>query len=1388
MQGDSHVFLGIKRDLHPINQNKQFLWDAHNIRLTTRDGDTMMSITNERSTKTIFNFDQGEVYIGHAVLGKYLVIFTQTTITEPSENIYNTIYRIDVEHPEKFVLYSDKYGDKKLNFNPDYPIQAITDYESELIQKVYWVDGLNSPRVINIKKPVFKYRDDYPSEYNAEADQAEVYNDAPFDFVPELELNETVKIERITNGNGSFPAGVIQYAFTYYNKYGQESNIFYTSELLYTSFSDRGGSPEEVTPNVFKITVDNIQSNFDYLRIYSILRTSIDADPTTKRVADIEIPSDTSSITYLDNNTTGDTVDPTRLLYIESKDIIANNIATKDSVLFLSNIKYKRRNLNNIGALTKYIEHLKTEDQNQVKPIITDHRSIQLNKSVDNNSYIYANQLSKNTSTFKSGEYYRLGLQAQYKTGEWSEPIFIKDYKVRGYNPTINYGKSININLPIIVGNITTEIKDALLKEGYLKIRPLIVFPTNVDRSILAQGILCPTVFNAKNRADNSPFAQSSWFFRTTHRVYPFNSVNCSHYRSISIEPLDKNNEIQNLQINEGQIGLKKVAEAYKNNTIDDYSHLYFVDQSIATFHSPDLEFNDGIQLSIESAEGLTIFGSITFNVGFGSIDIQTSSPPIDSDSSGVVNYNKVINTGSKLLISELCYEDKAVDDIKGGQYEKRGDKRPWLIYPWHRSGSLNNDVARQADTGQRTAVLKKKVLYNFRFSKYQSLLHVSSDVYPTLPISEAKLWNSNEVSMLKFKDEYNINGDIIYYGNVDTVNINNDSFNLVTGTPGKFNRNSTLKYLENINSEVGDYTETLKAPKDPVRIKYKSSPHGVITLPYTEDKYRKPLPNCSMDYVSLEFIYWQSDENKPERKEIKVDSITDEELNDFLWIADLYRGDITNRFGGTSKEALQNNVWLPAGPAVRLDPKNDQQTINWVWGDTWYQRYDCLKTYPFTFEDENQVIEIASFMCETFTNIDGRYDKNRNQTNNFSISPTNYNLINPVYSQKNNFFTYRILDEDYYKINSYPAQFIWTEVKNSSEIQDTWTNLHMASSYDLDSSEGQLISIQSYNDKLISFQESSINQILFNSRIQIQASDGVPIEIANSQKIEGKRVISNNIGCQDSFSIITTPAGIYFIDNQNQHLYLFSDEIKDLSVSLGSLYWARENNSDITWRFKSHEENKKNGVRLYYDPKYQDVYFTPGMDYIGDEYTTRDALCYSEQFGQFTSLMSYGGAVMFPVESKFYSIALNENGIMTLYENFAGDTYNNIFGKVRPFSFSFISNNDAMITKIFDTIEITSDSYNKDGVLLGNEYSTKKQTGQPLDYIRVTNEYQDTGEVAFNAINFRKKFRIWRAIIPRNKGTRERIRNPWAKITLGCKNPDTNFTILHDVTVKYTN
>ena len=498
----------------------------------------------------------------------------------------------------------------------------------------------------------------------------------------------------------------------------------------------------------------------------------------------------------------------------------------------------------------------------------------------------------------------------------------------------------------------------------------------------------------------------------------------------------------------------------------------------------------------------------------------------------------------------------------------------------------------------------------------------------------------------------------------------------------------------------------------------------------------------------------------------VKQDTIKapDDKSYACLFLAELRRkAEPANIFGGKSDEALRNNLWIPAGKPVDLN-----EPIDFIYGDTYYQRYDCLKTYSFTTEDENSVVEIASFMCESRVNLDGRYDRNRGQISNLNMSPQNFNLINLIYSQRDNFFNYRILDKKYYRNVKYPTQILWSMEKSYLDDIDIWSNITLANSLDLSGSAGAVTSIEVFNDLLIAFQEKSVNQILFNSRVQIPTSDGVPVEISNSYKVDGARPISTNIGCQSKWSIAKSPTGLYFIDNTTDTLYLYNSQLQDISTQLGVKYWLRENHpTDDSF------------IRLSYDTKNRDLYLSP---------KNNESLCYSEQLSQFTSLMSYVDVIMFPMDNDFLSFKCDEAlNKVSLWENFKGP-YNSFYNEIKLPSFTYICNANPTYTKVFDTIEYRADIYDDKGNPIHN---------RSFDWIKATNEYQDSGIKSFNQsrrvvndTSLRKKFRIWRGQIPRQH--RERIRNPWTAISLGfnlsSKLEDNHFQfILHDISTKYT-
>ena len=1476
-----HIIQGMKRDISPSKANNNYAYENRNIRITADNDNNLLSITNEKGT-TILSFNEiisgdeknsssfDSNIIGHCVLNEYLILFIVTGGVITSDRII----RFNFNTKEFFIIF-----DGNLNFNKDYPIEAFSLYENEKVQKVYWTDGLNCPRVINIV-----------------GHDGVITDNTAFNFIPSLALNEEVTVLREETG-GSFSPGTIQYAFSYYNKYGSESNIFYTTELNYISHDQRGGSVGDNVSNSFKINITGVETKFDYLRIYSIHRAESNNIPNVKILTDINLKSNSQEINYIDTGNTGESIDPTLLLYIGGKEIVANTMTHKDNTLFLGNITLKDEVITLDSSLIEKIANT----------VSTEYRNINIDIGDFNSYYYYDNQLKYgNTSTFKVGEYYRIGLQFQSNTGEWSQPIFIKDYQIdKSKYPELDYDKK-QLVLPEI--NITIP-KDVLfnISNKFKKVRAVGVMPNSNDRSIIAQGVLNPTVYRVGDRLEGTPFSQASWYFRPMYpqgmeealkKSVTANEGEILEYRhNYCVRNIDWNNteaikearraEIQNNSKN------PSLSEITINSARQDDSNTFFVDQSIVTLNSPEIEFGYNNTIINEKGTKLRIIGYIPIDASIGDISIQTSSGTAANLGEGFIhNYigTNNSNNAGRSLVSGLFYSDgllcKKDGNIKSYTLDDQDFIARYLIYPWQKEGSLNNDINR---SGQ-SALLKTKVISNLKFSK-ECIRFKENNI----DLLDVQIHNDiDSLNLTKFKyNSFVAKTNTSYYGNIDTLLSSKNQYvkaystQFVTATNLKsITLNSPIYTVYKAASmSVGDsayLSEDLKHTTSPVRMKYKSLPHAVLSLniidnkqiilptinskdwnndtfiPFWVDKniidnldtdlekellswakdkgYTKILQVFSEEidwkipskigdiilqlYTVEDVLYYRfykktgSSGNVPQKDwtELTLETInqngfyfneniageidvyqieklgedyeikktqtsiteilelkyeyqgisqTSIEINDEnragLFLAELYRDINPNTiFGGSSKEALQQNNWIPIGKPVKIN--SNGTTVKGTYGDTWYQRYDCLKTMPFSSEDTNQMVEILSFMCETHINIDGRYDRNRGQISNLNVNNNNFNLINKGYTQSDNFFNYRILDDSINENQHFPHTITWSKEKHNSSEIDTFTNITMANTLDLVASKGPITSLQTLNEDIVCFQESGISNILFNSRVQIPVSDNVPIEISNGYKVDGYRYITDMLGCKYKTSITKGQKGLYFADSNTNNIYILGKELIPLTIQQGFETWAKNN---ISSDFKA-----------FYDNYKQEVHFV----------TDKEWLTYSEKLNTFTSFYDYiHTKMMFNMNNHLYSGTIQKVGSLDkfkLYEHYVGD-YNKLYDIEYPFSVEFICSQEFYKDKIFNTIEYRADTFNTEDTLTNNTF----------DYIEVKNEYQ-TFIGKGNSLNIKKKFRIWRAEIGRSNSEggnkRDRIRNPWVYIKLKMNNPGNTKTELHDILVHY--
>lgn len=496
-----------------------------------------------------------------------------------------------------------------------------------------------------------------------------------------------------------------------------------------------------------------------------------------------------------------------------------------------------------------------------------------------------------------------------------------------------------------------------------------------------------------------------------------------------------------------------------------------------------------------------------------------------------------------------------------------------------------------------------------------------------------------------------------------------------------------------------------------------------------------------------------------------------------------------------TDQNTLESLDWIKCGNIVPLN----SQAVNIYFeeGDYFYGRFDSLRVYPYSLDDTHSVTEIVSGMLCSRTNLDARYDRNRGVSSAI-VTPQNFNLYNNVYSQLNNYFKYKYINlQDPIYQRSFKNSLQWSMGKSFGNEIDDWCNIQDSNTLDLDGDKGTLEALVRFDNNVYAFQHTGISQILYNDQMQIATTAGVPIEIANSGRVNGKRYLYENIGCQNYKAITSSLNGLYFIDSINKSIYKLGvkGDLQDLCTSAGMKSWGLSR-LDKYWQ-------------LWYDLYTQEVLAVSDSECLAYHDLRERFQCFLNYEGIYNKVSLNGRVYMFK-ETVFENSNFINN---TLWKKNDTDGVQ-FFGRNYPIGIELQINPDPTTDKTFTNLEYRADVISPQGIY------------QPLDtfdQLDVWNEYQyghyDLKDDKDRPSNLKKKFRIWRANIPRAQygitpiflnnqegwikditpqqvqidlqvperriTSRDRMRNPWLRLRL-VKNNNPYKMIAHDFVIQY--
>jgi hypothetical protein len=336
---------GMNKDLDKSVRPSNSYYDAQNIRITADKYGTTGALTNIEGTSLLTEIAASHYICGYCWVRNWLVVFTTTNFNNaPNDEGVSHIYAFPfignelqpndaIKAVGNYEIYDDSDVSEFLNFSVANPIQAVGRYENHDIIKVYWTDGYNNVRWVNIMSTTLATQT---------VDK--------FEFISNAIFSKPVIWSIVS---GSIDVGMVQYAYQYYIEHGAETLYSPCSNLVHLTVSsdylatteDYCGADSLDSNDIYvnsgkgvKIYIQNSNTEYTGIRVVAIHYNMLNAEPTVRLAIDQPITSDSTSITLIDTGESLDTYTYQEFAVIARSLFKADTLNTKDDYLFAGNI------------------------------------------------------------------------------------------------------------------------------------------------------------------------------------------------------------------------------------------------------------------------------------------------------------------------------------------------------------------------------------------------------------------------------------------------------------------------------------------------------------------------------------------------------------------------------------------------------------------------------------------------------------------------------------------------------------------------------------------------------------------------------------------------------------------------------------------------------------------------------------------------------------------------------------------------------------------------------------------------------------------------------------------------------------------------------------------
>lgn len=1314
---------------------------------------------------TTYGIPSDMYIVGGVQLRTSIILFTTNNIRSQIYNLilngssYSAINILEL-------LYDDEYNvdGSRLNFNVNYPIKAVARYETPNIQKVYWTDGLNPLRYINVERPATITSSIYTTV-------GDYWGVDKFELLPSVILSKPT-ITGITNGTIS--TGMIFYAYQLYIENGAESAISYISDPLHVvADSDyyasdlyyNGDGVDSVKSKGFIINIDiSDNDSFDRLKLIRVHYESYNQLPKIYVAADIPVNLNNSTITLTDTGSIITELTAEEFSIDSTEIFICQELATKNNILFAANIEKKTFTIDDFDAravrFRNYIESSNTDTTfftaYGMESSVTAINDYHITYTILNFSTIAG---IPNGRTLVNVTYAEGMTDGDYEDTNYPDPN-IWNFTTTGStitNITYNFGADILEFTVTSISQIFNYSVSAIINANIQLSFNYSYSTTGVDPIVSAgvyDSILGNVYINTPATDTIADWNTAGW----SNYIVTHDGINNYNNPDNDLDP-----EKQFIYKSDGMtLGAEgpnvEIEFKWEDFAIDDVAEsasTYYVgtiaDGSYSNYASP---LNGG-KLSWQRDEVYRLFISFKNSRG------QDTEPkwicdlriPKMVDATYGVIANRIFSmTQARRIYPTIKIRDGSwpTDAISAQVYRvprNREDRQvvtQCLAYPltditgWYMDRAIDPIDTYSVNNENLVKLLSPEINITKNISKsgndyLEYLTHFNDDKitvggYTSIDKRSIIKCRANTVRSSFAADDYTDITDMVSVipieGDPSAYSVGGVSFynyNDVNDIDAKGSSGIVVKYANNSWSAEG---------KTLALVNYKNncwnSQYGGLT--YENRQFNNMIP-CS-DIIYDEGIQYNC-------------SYGDTFITYFDVSTLLY--DLSRAEGNTPGDSLSEAVYIPIESSINCNLRSSEFQM--------HKQYNII--YSYLIQEELG----AHMFTDSFSNI-----RIYNQTDDMY-------KYNTVYSQQPLIASLISIDESRQTETVFDTQVRASNAKINGEYVDSWTKFGVNETIEVDSKYGSVNAMLEYGQSLYFWQDEAFGVLAVNDRSLIQDNNASKLVLGTGGVLDRFDYISTQKGCEDKFSVVGGVAGVYWIDRRNLSINRFAESLSDLALQkeIKSIFNVDLNIS--TWPKYISVQDKSNNEVLFTLANYNNgSIINPGTSELS--LNRPFTIAFNETMDCFTSEYSFKPYIYIPFNNTYLSSTIhNPLEIDTLYpknllfthnvddtiqarNNFYGLYYNDALGRHRS-KLRTVFNPYYLNAKVFDNMfyngEVKvasniSDIYKKNvNEEIGNELS-------PINSILFYNDYQTTGvhELTYKT-NLERRERTWQTIIPRN-------------------------------------